>query len=192
LDVIHRLVAALHSIWLALVFGLPLTLAFADNEQGKTPVRAEEEQSVRRFLQTLTKDKTTRYIVVFRDLNGDGRDEAIVHFISGSACGNAGCNTLVLSRSREKWRTVTTIRITRPGIRVLRATSLGWRDLAVWVQDGGIGPGYYAQLRFDGKTYPSNPSMPPAIRIPQDKEAIPAGVVIDGGEEPTLLYGVRE
>ena len=49
LDVIHRLVAALHSIWLALVFGLPLTLAFADNEQGKTPVRAEEEQSVRRL-----------------------------------------------------------------------------------------------------------------------------------------------
>ena len=29
-------------------------------------------------------------------------------------------------------------------------------------QGGGIQPGYEAELRFDGKTYPANPSVPPA------------------------------
>jgi hypothetical protein len=32
------------------------------------------------------------------------------------------------------------------------------------VGGGGILPGYVAELRFDGKTYPSNPSIPPARR----------------------------
>jgi hypothetical protein len=32
----------------------------------------------------------------------------------------------------------------------------------VWVQGGGIQPGYEAELRFDGNAYPSNPSVIPA------------------------------
>ena len=35
----------------------------------------------------------------------------------------------------------------------------GWRDLSVLVAGGGIIPGYQAVLQFDGRAYPSNPSM---------------------------------
>jgi hypothetical protein len=38
----------------------------------------------------------------------------------------------------------------------------GWRNLAVFVAGGGIMPGYFAELQFDGKSYPENPSIGPA------------------------------
>jgi hypothetical protein len=56
--------------------------------------------------------------------------------------------------------------ITQPPIRVLTKASNGWRNIGVWVRGGGIQPGYEAELRFDGKTYPTNPSTPPVRRSP--------------------------
>jgi hypothetical protein len=166
------------------------SVALQTGEPRKPTARADLNQSIRRFVQTLSADQGTRYIAAFRDLDGDGHDEAIVYLISAGLCGTGGCTTLILSPSRDTWRVVTKIRIARPPIRVLRATSHGWRNLAVWVQGGGIQPGYYAELQFDGKTYPSNPSMPPALRIPE-KVGIPAGIVIEGDEEPIPVYGIR-
>ncbi len=57
---------------------------------------------------------------------------------------------------------VTNISITRPPIRVLPTVTHGWHDLGVMVAGGGIIPGYEARLRFDGHSYPSNPTVPSA------------------------------
>ena len=43
---------------------------------------------------------------------------------------------------------------------VVRTSS--WNDLITYVRGGGIVPGYYARLPFDGRTYPENPTIPPA------------------------------
>jgi len=77
-------------------------------------------------------------------------------------CGTGGCPTLILARRGSSYRVVAKITITRPPIRVLTATSNGCHDIGVWVEGGGIRPGYEAELRFNGKTYPTNPSVPPA------------------------------
>ena len=55
--------------------------------------------------------------------------------------------------------------------------------LAVWIDGGGIQPGYEADIPFNGKTYPTYPSVPPARRlakeavgqivVPRDMEAVP-------------------
>ena len=37
--------------------------------------------------------------------------------------------------------------------------------MIVFVAGGGILPGYYAELRFNGKTYPDNPTVKPAKQI---------------------------
>jgi hypothetical protein len=120
------------------------------------------EESLKRFLQTFDDDKAARFISAFRDLNGDGTSEAIVYLISKDWCGSGGCNTIVLMQDGGSWKIVTSITITRPPIRVLNGRSHGWLNLGVWVQGGGINPGYEAELRFDGKTYPSNPAISPA------------------------------
>ena len=54
------------------------------------------EQSLHSFLQTTFAEARenygdTSYVAAFADLNGDGRDEALVSFQSGPFCGSGGC-----------------------------------------------------------------------------------------------------
>lgn len=107
----------------------------------------------------------TQYTAALLDLNGDGAPEGIVYLTGQSWCGSGGCTTVILARDHKVWRVVTKIAITRPPIRVLEERSNGWRAISVWVGGGGIQPGYEAELLFNGKTYPSNPSIPPARRL---------------------------
>ena len=143
------------------------------------------QDSLRHFLQSILDDKSARYIAGFGDLDGDGKPEALVYVISQGLCGSGGCNTLVLSQVGATWKMIAEISITRLPIRLLKTTSSGWRDLGVWVQGGGIQPGYEAQLRFDGGTYPRNPSVPPAVPL---ANSVQGEVIVSTSEKPTLLY----
>jgi putative lipoprotein len=181
---------AVVTIWMA---EMALAVAFcADRRQPKQdrqPTKAEV--IVRQFLQAYlhtasgASDKTTRYQAAFVDLNGDGIPEAIVYFTGGAWCGSGGCTTLVLTRSGSSYRVISKIPITRPPIRVLKTVSNGWRGLSVWVQGGGIQPGYEAELRFNGKSYPANPSIPPARR-PIERAA--GEVVVSASMQGVPLY----
>jgi hypothetical protein len=143
--------------------------------------------SVKRFLQTWDsgKDKTMQYVAAFRDLDGDGKPEAIVYLINSRWCGSGGCSLLILKQDRSSWRIVTNITITRPPIRVLTNISKGWHNIGVWVQGGGIQPGYEAELRFNGKSYPRNPTVSPARQL---KEKSAGEVVIPITKGGVSLY----
>jgi hypothetical protein len=149
------------------------------------------EDSLRRFLQNYLRmpvsgdDKTTRYFPAFVDLNGDGRQEVIVYVTGRSWCGTGGCVTLILARRDSSYRVVTRVTITRPPIRVLKDTSNGWRTISVWRVGGSPEPGYEAELRFDGRTYPSNPSVPPARQLTRK---VTGKIVVPESEEGKLLY----
>ena len=111
------------------------------------------------------------------DLNGDGRAEFVVHVAGPMVCGTGGCDTLVFAQEGAGLRLVSRTSVTRPPIVVTSTTTQGWRDLVVRVSGGGIIPGYDALLRFDGRTYPANPTVPPAepLKAPASGEvAIPA------------------
>jgi hypothetical protein len=140
-------------------------------QQPQQPASAAEN-SLKGFLQGYLSDvpvdekRTARYFSAFVDLNGDGSKEAIVYLTGHGWCGSSGCTTLILAPKGASYRLVTSITITWPPIRILTSNTNGWHDISVWVQGGGIQPGYEAGLSFDGKTYPSNPSVPPARRMP--------------------------
>lgn len=140
--------------------------AFVVNVFAQTPHNRAPgmEQSLQLFLQDFDHDRTVRYSAAITDLNGDGTPEAI-YLMSNGWCGSGGCTTLILVRGAGSWKILTRIAITRPPIRVLTDKANGWRSIGVWVQGGGIRTGYEAELRFDGTTYPSNPSIPPARRL---------------------------
>jgi hypothetical protein len=59
-------------------------------------------------------------------------------------------------------------------VRVLASRTNDWHDLSVPVRGGGVVPGYEALLRYNGKKYPSNPSMPPVKKL----TASPSGKVL--------------
>ena len=129
--------------------------------------------------------KSTRYFTALVDLNNDGIQEAIVYLTGNGWCGSGGCTTLVLVHDRGPWSVVTRIMITRPPIMILNHSSNGWRDLGVWIQGGGIQPGYEAVLRFNGRTYPTSSANPHVMRM-----AIKAAgkVIISRSDEGELLY----
>ena len=104
----------------------------------------------------------TKYRVANADLNGDGQPEVLIYDDGPDSCGSGGCDLFVLSRVAGRVIVISDVSITRPPIRVLPSISHGWHDLGVFVAGGGIIPGYTARLRYDGRHYPENPTVPPA------------------------------
>lgn len=137
---------------------------------------ATTEESLDRFMQNYLgppssdESYTRRYFSVSVDIRDDGTHEAIVYFLDSGFCGTGACTALILAPTDSSYRIVTKFTIVQLPIRVLATKSNGWHDLGVWVQGGGIQPGYEAKLSFNGKKYPSNPSVPPAQRLTQKVE----------------------
>jgi hypothetical protein len=174
----------------ALAASMALTPPFAIATASGEARSAKLESSLKSFLQryAATKpggyDRETRYVAAFVDLGGDRAPSAIV-YLTGPWCGSGGGTTLIRARSDSSFRIVTKVTITRPPIRLLRSTSHGWHNIAVWVRGGGVLKAYAAELRFDGATYPSNPSLPPARPLTGN----PAGqVVISRSQDGKLLW----
>ena len=133
----------------ALVVSAAHTTAVAD------PVRA----FVQRTLGTLTYKRTDA------DLNGDGRKESFIYITDPNYCGSGGCTLVILSRAKRGYRVVMHSTVTKLPIRLLTTSSHGWRDIGVTVQGGGIIHSYEARLRYNGRQYPSNPTVSPAFPL---------------------------
>ena len=80
---------------------------------------------------------------------------------------------------------VTKMTVTRLPIRVMREKSYGWHDISVAVGGAGI-PAYEARIRFNGKKYPSNPSVAPAQ--PVKGEAQGRVIISPSGKNDQFVY----
>jgi hypothetical protein len=116
----------------------------------------------------------TRYQAASVDLNDDGSPEMIVLANDREYCGSGGCTLFVLTPAADSYRIVTRMTVTRPPVRVLSTSSRGWQDLAVRVAGGGSLQPYDVALRFDGRSYPTNPSV-----VARSREQIGGKVVIE-------------
>lgn len=155
-------------LWpLILLFGFACFATAAAVAQAPSE-KSDRERFVREFLQNYlhdADDQTTRYAVAFVDLTDAGTQEVIVYLSGRTWCGSGGCTTLILSARESTYDLVTRITVSRLPIRVLRTKTNGWHDISIGVAGGGIARGYEAKLSFDGKTYPSNPSVAPAHKL---------------------------
>jgi hypothetical protein len=153
---------------------------------------SEEMENLKKFLRNYegnpasAGDRMTRYAAAFVDLKDDGKQDAVVYLIDSKWCGSGGCSCLILAPEGTSYKVITKTTVTRLPIRVLPTKTNGWHDLAVGVAGGGIQPGYEARLRFDGSTYPSNPTVPPAQELKAD---INGKTVIPADATGTPLYG---
>jgi hypothetical protein len=173
-----------------LIAVLAVCVALAGGCPAQSTARSSaKEESLKKFLQSYSgssaDNKTTRYAAAFVDLKDDGKQQAIVYLIGPRWCGSGGCSSLVLLPVGSSYKVVTKTTITQLPIRILSTKTNGWHDLGVWVQGGGIQPGYEARLKFNGKKYPSNPSVPPAQRLQKGTEG---KVVIPDDTKGSPLY----
>ena len=167
------------ALLLALLLACPAPAAAAP------PTRNE---ALRLFLQTSFAEARanwadTSYVSAFADLNGDGRDEALVSLQSGLFCGSGGCALYIYTPAGSSWRQVAELTIVNAPVRLLTTRSRGWRDLAVMVRGGGVEIPHEARIRFDGRTYASNPSTAPRLR-----GRAPGRVLIGDGSESRPLF----
>lgn len=139
------------------------------------------EESLRAFLQSQAGDKKTRYIAVFRDLNDDGKPEAIAYLVGNEWCGSGGCNLFILQEDRGSWKVVSSVTITYPPVQVLSTVSGGWHDLKVHVGGGGARSGVVT-LRFNGKSYRKSPPGPKGSKDSSGE------VIIDSWEAAKPLF----
>lgn len=132
------------------------------------PNERNKQESLEAFLKDFLKisasgyGQAAPYRFSFIDLNDDGKKEVMVYLMDTAWCGSGGCTTLVLAPKNLSYTIVSKISLTRPPIRVLGTKSNGWHDLSAVVGGGGIERAHDVRLSFDGKTYPSNPTVSPA------------------------------
>lgn len=152
-----------HKRWLLATTVLAITvLPFRADPSSKG--KDSDKQLLEAIHSSLELDPEVRYFSAFTDLNGDGKQEAVVYFIGQGTCGSGGCHTAVFSPlGRGKgYRLVAFIELTRPPIVAANSKTKGWRDLIVFVQGGGIVEGYNVLLPFNGTSYPESPFLSPA------------------------------
>ena len=156
-----RCVSCLALLALAACGGKPapaLAPASAPAAQPATLTDADVAAAVNAALEG---DFDARYFDARVDLNGDGREEVLAYVAGPMVCGTGGCPLFVLTPDDGAYKPVARISIVQVPIRVSTQSTQGWRDLVVGIAGGGI-PAGNAVLRFDGTTYPSNPTVPPA------------------------------
>jgi hypothetical protein len=137
----------------------------------QTRPSSSQEDSLKRFLRDYVGDPnsgnniTTKYFPALVDLRDDGVKEVVVYLSGGGWCGSGGCTTLILAPESSSFRVITKITVTKLPIRVLTTESNDWHDIGVKARISGTEPTCEAKLSFDGKTYPSNPTVPSAQRL---------------------------
>lgn len=120
--------------------------------------------------------KSMRYYYDRVDLNKDGDSEALVYLMGSYSCGSGGCTMLILEPTGQSYELVSKMTLVNPPVLIADQTSAGWKDLVVYVEGGGAEP-HYARMQFDGKGYPSNPSMAP--EVPSDSTLNGTAIISD-------------
>jgi len=120
---------------------------------------------VRLTLQDLYKDdlaknfiqENSRKFIFFEyDLNEDGKKEIFVGLTGGYFCGSGGCTQLILD---DQGNVISTFSVSGYPVIIDINKTNGWKDLIMYSGSKN------RIVKFDGKTYPSNPSVLPELKL---------------------------
>lgn len=139
----------------------------------------EVQKAVRNYFKIHRTDpKNTRFNSVRFDLNGDGKDEAIVLL---DWCSSNGCEMLVFE-SKDKGL-IFSSRVSRVQAPILVAETqhFSWQDLFVAKDNNWL------QLDFDGLSYPLKISAAKSIEQPTES----SGVVLFSEGRPTTWFSIK-
>ena len=104
-----------------------------------------------------------------RDLNDDGRPDAVVLMSGRDWCGSGGCTMLIFQGVENGFQFVSASTITSEPIRISKKRTHGWHSLIVYSKGKGD-----VVMRFtEAGRYPGNPSMQPrASRMELDAASV--------------------
>jgi hypothetical protein len=102
-------------------------------------------------------NETSRKFIFFEyDLNDDGKKEILVGLTGSYFCGSGGCTQYLLD---SQGNVISKFTVADNPVIIDSHKSNGWKDLII--HSGGKN----RLMKFNGKKYPSNPSMQPEFKI---------------------------
>jgi hypothetical protein len=134
--------------------------ANASNMATAAVVRASLVDSIFKKDLSFIDSAQRKFVFSEYDLNGDGTQEIFVGFTGSYFCGTGGCTVLLLT---AKGHPITQFSVTDYPIIIDSKKTNGWNDLILYSN------GKNHLVKFNGKKYPSNPSVLPVFKaIPGD------------------------
>ena len=102
-------------------------------------------------------------------------------------CGSGGCTLFILVPAGDGLAELSSATLVHPPVLVLDTRTNGMPDISVRVRsDSYPGDGAkFVALPFDGRTYASNPTMPPAYLLPR----LPDGEIAISEDEVAIAFG---
>lgn len=106
------------------------------------------------------------------DLNGDNIEELFVYLLGQSVTGSGGSTALIVDKESNK--VISDFSLVQNPIIISKEKTNGWNDIIMQVSGGGSKLSY-VKMKFNGKEYPSNPSIEPLL---EDKSVIEGIAII--------------
>ncbi|MBD2200872.1 MULTISPECIES: peptidoglycan-binding protein [Calothrix] len=124
-----------------------------------------------------------RYMFQSLDFDGTGpKGIMLVYLLGSQVCGTSGCTLLVLQSTVNGYRLMSRIPTVQQPVIISNQNINGYPDLIVYTAGGGLTPAY-RRLRFNGSSYPTSPTLEPALPT---GTKLTAGVVLASRITPDL------
>lgn len=125
-----------------------------------------------------------RYYYNKVDLNGDGKPEIFAYLVGTYFCGTGGCSAAIFKEKNDNYQLLARFSVVNNPIIISENKTKGYKDIIMNVYGGGIEP-FFARLKYNGTTYPSNPSIQPKVEPGTKLDGI-AIVADDIGKSPGI------
>jgi len=123
------------------------------------------------YVTDVVSDEPFRFALV--DLNGDGRDDAIVLMSDSGWCGSGGCTMLIFQGVDGGFEYVCSSTVTSAPIRVSKKIVRGWRSLIVFSKGkGDVAMRFTETARYPGQAIHATKSFAPGNRRRQRCDTI--------------------
>ncbi len=137
--------------------------AHAAPAAGRTTLRgATIEQAMAQFLAHDRGGKDVRHVVERIDLNGDGRDDALVLLQSRRHCSARGCTLLVFERVDDAFELHSRLLLGRTPLIATESHTGGWRDLVAPMTSPTAGMRLMV-VKHTARGYPDDPAQLAAV-----------------------------
>jgi hypothetical protein len=121
------------------------------------PGYSDEIRQIQRYDPNLVPTSFIRYFYNRVDLNDDGQQEVLVWLHGLTVGGSSGYTTQIYRRVRNDYFLLWESEQTWNPIIVSTRRTRGWRNLIMLVAGGGVRPGFWTEVRFNGAEYPADP-----------------------------------
>ncbi len=86
-------------------------------------------------------------------------------------CGTGGCSAVIFKVENGEYKTLSRFSLVRNPVIISNSKTNGYKDIIMYVAGGGI-ESFFANLKYNGTTYPLNPSIEPKLELGTKVEGI--------------------